>query len=129
MYIFSTCSELVELLKPLEEQQRSTLDRLSKVQHTLEVLGHQQRERDSRHNINRDMVVLVVLVVMIQAVLNWVTGCLREAHFFVVRHEFGRTTQFCRAAVFCRATRIGRAAQTARFMKSSREIGPRPTVQ
>jgi len=31
-----------------------------------------QRNRDSNFNFNRDMVILVILVVMIQALLNWV---------------------------------------------------------
>ncbi len=65
-------SELSELLRPLEEMQRITTDRLSKLQHSLDVMAHHQRERDANSNINRDMVVLVILVVMIQAVLNWV---------------------------------------------------------
>lgn len=65
-------NELSELLRPLEEMQRITTDRLSKLQHSLDVMAHHQRERDANSNINRDMVVLVILVVMIQAVLNWV---------------------------------------------------------
>ena len=35
-------------------------------------MQYQQRERDSASNINRDLVLLIILVVMIQAVLNWV---------------------------------------------------------
>ena len=73
MLKFLHCSEINELLRPLEDLQRTTNDRVVKLQHSLDVLAHQQRERDANNNINRDMVVLVILVVMIQAVLNWVT--------------------------------------------------------
>jgi hypothetical protein len=56
-----TISSFVRKLRPKQFHKIG-----SRLQRTLEVLGEQQRERDSRHNINRDMVVLVVLVVMIQ---------------------------------------------------------------
>ncbi len=58
-------------MRPLEEQQRQTNERLARLHHNLEVMMYQQKERDSNSNINRDMVLLVVLVVMIQALLNW----------------------------------------------------------
>ncbi len=63
---------LEELQVKLNDQQRQMTDRLAKIQHTLDVMSYQQKERDSNSNINRDMVLLVVLVVMIQAMLNWV---------------------------------------------------------
>jgi len=59
-------------LGPLRDQTRSIEDRLGRVQLTLDQMSRQQKERDSNSNLNRDMVLLVVLVVMIQAVLNWV---------------------------------------------------------
>jgi len=59
-------------VQPLRDQQRQMTERLVKLQHTLDHFSNQQRERDSNSNINRDMVLLVVLVVMIQAMLNWV---------------------------------------------------------
>lgn len=59
-------------LRPLEDQQRQVSERLAKMQHTLDVMAYSQRERDANSNINRDMVLLVILVVMIQAVLNWI---------------------------------------------------------
>jgi hypothetical protein len=62
---------LKEALAPLEDQQRDTNDRLGRMQRNFDLLMYQQKERDSASNINRDMVLLVVLVVMIQALLNW----------------------------------------------------------
>merc|ERR1719509_182140 len=59
-------------LAPLVEEQRAMSDRIGKLNHTIEVCLYQQKERDSHSNINRDLVLLVILVVMIQAVLNWV---------------------------------------------------------
>ena len=53
-------------LQPLKDQQRQMTERLVKLQHTLDCFSNQQKERDSNSNINRDMVLLVVLVVMIQ---------------------------------------------------------------
>lgn len=47
-------------------------DRIGKLNHSLEVCLYQAKERDNNSNINRDLVLLVILVVMIQAVLNWV---------------------------------------------------------
>ena len=41
-------------------------DRIGKLNHTIEVCLYQQKERDSHSNINRDLVLLVILVVMIQ---------------------------------------------------------------
>ena len=61
-----------DALRTLEDQQQQCNDRLARLHHNLEVMMYQQRERDSNSNINRDMVLLVVLVVMIQALLNWV---------------------------------------------------------
>ena len=54
------------LIQPLRDQQRQMTERLAKLQHSLDVMSYQQKERDSNSNINRDMVLLVVLVVMIQ---------------------------------------------------------------
>jgi len=71
----STSASLVVVetaIQPLRDQQRQMTERLVKLQHTLDHFSNQQRERDSNSNINRDMVLLVVLVVMIQAMLNWV---------------------------------------------------------
>lgn len=59
-------------LKPVRDQTRSIEDRLGRMQLTLDQLNRAQRERDSNSNLNRDMVLLVILVVMIQAVLNWI---------------------------------------------------------
>lgn len=59
-------------LQPLQDQQHQLNERMAKMQHTLDVMSYQQKERDTNSNINRDMVMLVVLVVMIQAMLNWV---------------------------------------------------------
>lgn len=57
---------LEALMQPLRDQQRQMTERLAKLQHSLDVMSYQQKERDSNSNINRDMVLLVVLVVMIQ---------------------------------------------------------------
>jgi len=65
-------SSLQEALKPLIEEQRIMSERIGKLNHSLEVCLYQQKERDSNSNINRDLVLLIILVVMIQAVLNWV---------------------------------------------------------
>ena len=56
----------VNILQPLQDQQRQLNERMAKMQHTLDVMSYQQKERDTNSNINRDMVMLVVLVVMIQ---------------------------------------------------------------
>ena len=61
--------QLAEMLRPIQEGQRQTSERLAKIQHTLDVMSVQQRERDANSNINRDMVFLVILVVMIQVQL------------------------------------------------------------
>ena len=58
--------------KPVRDQTRSIEDRLGRMQLTLDQMNRSQRERDSNSNLNRDMVLLVILVVMIQAVLNWI---------------------------------------------------------
>lgn len=63
---------MTEALRPLVEEQRLMSDRIGKLNHSLEVCLYQAKERDSNSNINRDLVLLVILVVMIQAVLNWV---------------------------------------------------------
>lgn len=68
----NTSKRLQNLLQPLEDQQKTTNEKLTKLQHQLEVMMYQQKERDSNSNINRDMVLLVLLVVMIQAVMTWV---------------------------------------------------------
>ncbi len=67
----ATLERLQDALRPLEDQQRDANDRLARLQRNFDVLMYQQKERDSASNINRDMVLLVVLVVMIQALLNW----------------------------------------------------------
>ena len=56
----------MNILQPLQDQQRQLNERMAKMQHTLDVMSYQQKERDTNSNINRDMVMLVVLVVMIQ---------------------------------------------------------------
>ena len=56
----------MENFQPLQDQQRQLNERMAKMQHTLDVMSYQQKERDTNSNINRDMVMLVVLVVMIQ---------------------------------------------------------------
>ena len=68
----SASSSLQEALKPLIDEQRLMSERIGKLNHSLEVCLYQQKERDSNSNINRDLVLLIILVVMIQAVLNWV---------------------------------------------------------
>ena len=50
---------LHDALRPLEEEQRQTNERLARLQHSMEVMMYQQRERDQNSNINRDMVLLV----------------------------------------------------------------------
>jgi len=65
-------SSLTEAIRPLMEEQRLMSDRIGKLNHSLEVCLYQAKERDNNSNINRDLVLLVILVVMIQAVLNWV---------------------------------------------------------
>ncbi len=68
----SASSSVTEALRPLVEEQRLMSDRIGKLNHSLEVCLYQAKERDNNSNINRDLVLLVILVVMIQAVLNWV---------------------------------------------------------
>jgi len=68
----SSSSTFQEALKPLIEEQRLMSDRIGKLNHSIEVCLYQQKERDNNSNINRDLVLLIILVVMIQAVLNWV---------------------------------------------------------
>lgn len=68
----SSSSNLQDALKPLIEEQRIMSDRIGKLNHSIEVCLYQQKERDNNSNINRDLVLLVILVVMIQAVLNWI---------------------------------------------------------
>ncbi|XP_040570117.1 oxysterol-binding protein-related protein 8 isoform X3 [Lepeophtheirus salmonis] len=63
---------LREALYPMEDQQRNMSDRLDKLQRSLDLMMRQQKDRDTNSNLNRDMVLLVILVVMIQAVLNWI---------------------------------------------------------
>ena len=53
-------------LQPLLEEQKAMSDRIGKLNHTIEVCLYQQKERDSHTNLNRDLVLLVILVVMIQ---------------------------------------------------------------
>ena len=59
-------------MQPLKEQNRVINERLNRLQGTLDQMIRNQRERDSNSNLNRDMVLLVILIVMIQAVLNWI---------------------------------------------------------
>jgi len=68
----SSSQGLQEALKPMVEEQRIMSERIGKLNHSLEVCLYQQKERESNSNINRDLVLLVILVVMIQAVLNWI---------------------------------------------------------
>ena len=68
----SASLSLQEALKPMLEEQRVMSERIGKLNHSLEVCLYQQKERDNNSNINRDLVLLVILVVMIQAVLNWI---------------------------------------------------------
>jgi len=63
---------LQEALKPLIEEQKSINEKIAKLNHSIETCIYQQKERDGNSNINRDLVLLVLLVVMIQAMLNWV---------------------------------------------------------
>jgi len=63
---------LQEVLGPLVEEQKKMNDKIAKLNHSIETSLYQQKERDGNSNINRDLVLLVVLVVMIQAMLNWV---------------------------------------------------------
>lgn len=65
-------NQLEETMRPLKEQNRVINDRLNRLQLTLDQMITNQRERDSNSNLNRDMVLLVILIVMIQAVLNWI---------------------------------------------------------
>ena len=65
-------SQFEEVVKPLKEQNRMISERLNRLQVTLDQMIRNQRERDSNSNLNRDMVLLVILIVMIQAVLNWI---------------------------------------------------------
>jgi len=64
--------QLEETIRPLKEQNRMIGERLNRLQGTLDQMITNQRERDSNSNLNRDMVLLVILIVMIQAVLNWI---------------------------------------------------------
>ena len=59
--------KLEEMLRPIVESQKLTQDKLNRLQHDLHLMAYQQKERDSNSNLNRDMVLLVVLIVMIQA--------------------------------------------------------------
>jgi len=68
----TTPAGLEAALAPLIEEQKNISDRIGKLNHSIEVCLYQQKERDSHTNLNRDLVLLVILVVMIQAVLNWV---------------------------------------------------------
>jgi len=68
----SSNSNIHDALKPLIDEQRAMSERIGKLNHSIEVCLYQQKERDSHTNLNRDLVLLVILVVMIQAVLNWV---------------------------------------------------------
>jgi len=68
----SSNSAVHDALKPLIDEQRAMSERIGKLNHSIEVCLYQQKERDSHTNLNRDLVLLVILVVMIQAVLNWV---------------------------------------------------------
>ena len=64
--------QIEEAIRPLKEQNRMISERLNRLQGTLDQMITNQRERDSNSNLNRDMVLLVILIVMIQAVLNWI---------------------------------------------------------
>lgn len=64
--------QIEDAVRPLKEQNRLTNERLNRLQVTLDQMITNQRERDSNSNLNRDMVLLVILIVMIQAVLNWI---------------------------------------------------------
>jgi hypothetical protein len=70
--VSSSSSSIQDALKPLIDEQRAMSERIGKLNHSIEVCLYQQKERDSHTNLNRDLVLLVILVVMIQAVLNWV---------------------------------------------------------
>jgi len=63
---------LQEALKPLVDEQKKINEKIAKLNHSIETSLYQQKERDGTSNINRDLVLLVILVVMIQAMLNWV---------------------------------------------------------
>ena len=73
----------------LREEQKNISDRIGKLNHSIEVTIrrkknceflhffrqvclYQQKERDSHTNLNRDLVLLVILVVMIQVIHNCV---------------------------------------------------------
>ena len=62
----SSSSSLHEAIKPLVEEQRIMSERIGKLNHSIEVCLYQAKERDNNSNINRDLVLLVILVVMIQ---------------------------------------------------------------
>merc|ERR1719376_733454 len=64
--------EVEAAVRPLRDLNRGVEDRLARLQLTLDQMMCNQRERDSNTNLNRDMVLLVILIVMIQAVLNWI---------------------------------------------------------
>lgn len=61
-----------EALKPILEEQKKINERIGKLNHSIETVLYQQKEKEGNSNINRDLVLLVLLVVMIQAMLNWV---------------------------------------------------------
>ena len=69
----------MKIFQPLQDQQRQLNERMAKMQHTLDVMSYQQKERDTNSNINRDMVMLVVLVVMIQVCM-----------LFICNHEMSK---------------------------------------
>ncbi|XP_023324783.1 oxysterol-binding protein-related protein 8 [Eurytemora carolleeae] len=68
----SSLQPLQEAIRPLIEEQVKMNERIAKLNHSIETCLYQQKERDGNSNINRDLVLLIVLVVMIQAMLNWV---------------------------------------------------------
>jgi len=65
-------ADIQAALAPLIAEQRAMSDRIGKLHHSIETCLYHQKERDSNSNLNRDMVLLVVLIVMIQALLNWI---------------------------------------------------------
>ena len=69
-----------EIIQPIRQQNRAVEERLGRLQVTLDQMIRNQRERDSNTNLNRDMVLLVILIVMIQAVLNWILSTRAHQH-------------------------------------------------
>lgn len=61
-----------EALRPILDEQKKINERIGKLNHSIETALYQQKEKEGNTNINRDLVLLVLLVVLIQAMLNWV---------------------------------------------------------